>query len=141
MGGGFSHAQIRKQKQREILRNKKHRKVAKGKLLDMILHPGDMYKRVGNGAFNGRDHFLASKYSTKWTKAVAAGREKREELALEAIAVHKAQAGIIDVQPVVVDAFRRPARKKSLAAAGLSSSTVGGGETFGMVHAEDYSMI
>lgn len=141
LGGGFSHAQIRKQKQREILRNKKHRKVAKGKLLDMILHPGDMYKRVGNGAFNGRDHFLASKYSTKWTKAVAAGREKREELALEAIAIHKAQAGIIDVQPVVVDAFRRPARKKSLAAAGLSSSTVGGGETFAMVHAEDYSMI
>jgi len=61
------------------VRLKKNQKAAKKRLLDMILHPQQQHMRVGNGIYNGRDHYLASKYSTKWNKATARGRERQNK--------------------------------------------------------------
>jgi hypothetical protein len=58
---------------------KKTQKLAKKRLLDMILHPQHQHRKVGNGAYNSRDHYLTSKYSTKWTKATAQGRKRRQQ--------------------------------------------------------------
>jgi len=137
----FSQAQIRRQKQRDIAKNKKNRRVAKGKLLDLILHPHHIHKSVGNGVFNGRDHFLASKYSTKWVKVTEAGRAKREDDALSAIERKKTAAGIIVVQPR--DQFKKPNKSKSLAAASQAAQSVkpNRSQSFAKIEAEDYSVI
>jgi len=64
---------------RRAIQNRKARAKGMKDMKDLILNPHRRYKKVGTGVYNGRDHFLASKYSTKWVKATCTGRERREE--------------------------------------------------------------
>lgn len=137
--GQFTQGQIRKQKQKDIAMGKKNRRVAKGKLLDLILHPHHLHTHIGNGVFSGRDHFLASKYSTKWCKVTATGRAKREEEAIKSIERKKTEAGIIEVKPR--EQFKKPSRAKSLAAATQAAQKPSRSQSFAKIEAEDYSVI
>ena len=79
IAAGLSKAMLNKQKQKEQALHAKNQKAAKHKLLHLLLHPHNIHRRLGNGTYNGRDHFLASKFSAKWSKITLKGRTGRME--------------------------------------------------------------
>lgn len=75
-------------------RSKKNQKMAKKRLLDMILQPHIEHIRIGNAAYSGRDHYLVSKYATKWHLATENGRAEREAQHLEMLRQGRKDLGL-----------------------------------------------
>lgn len=86
----------RRARMRERDRVHKARKQAKSTLMTMILNPSLItHGAVGNGEYNGREHFLASKFFTIWEVATVQGRARRGAMAAEAIAKLVASSGML----------------------------------------------
>jgi len=106
--------------------NVKAQSKAKAKLKDMILHPHNRHKRLGNGAYNGREHFLASKFTTKWIKATGRGRDQRQEAFHARAEKRRASLGL--PKPASV-APPPPPATETLATTTLPSSKIASGPT------------